>query len=581
MPREGVSWMSGPLIKWKHKYVHLRLMKRILFISLSLFMFLSAGFSQTIQDLEKRLAKATSNQELIKLHRDIGAIYYNEGDFTSALNHFFKALSAAEQEHDRFRIATSNQAIGSVYMETEKFDEAIVYLKKAEQALSELKEYESLGRTLITLGNVYYLQFKDSISEDYYLQALNHFRTIDDSTGLMDAYKNLGALYFEKGSRSDTLKGLTLIRKSLDYVRWSDTLNKFQSTLSMAELYTYSGNLPAARTYLELCASFLPRIKALHIIDDYYYCWHDYHKKKGDFEQALSSYKSYKVYQDSILNVEKSKQLSELNVKYGTRQKEEQIRLLNAQRKAQQLTLLVVIMLVAFLAVLSSFLFLRYRNRQKIRKRQELQKHKEAERMRIARDMHDEIGSGLTRILMRSQQVKLQLRSGKELKNGVVESLEKIAGESRELSHNIGEIIWSLNPKNDTLDNLLAYLRSYAYDYLEEADIICSFKFPDNIPDIPVSPEQRRNIFLIVKESLNNIVKHASATRVEIEVQILNNHFSVNIRDDGKGLPVNGLRKQGNGLGNMEKRVTECGGNFSIESANGKGLCVSIENIPY
>ena len=141
-------------------------MKRILFISLSLFMFLSAGFSQTIQDLEKRLAKATSNQELIKLHRDIGAIYYNEGDFTSALNHFFKALSAAEQEHDRFRIATSNQAIGSVYMETEKFDEAIVYLKKAEQALSELKEYESLGRTLITLGNVYYLQFKDSISED-------------------------------------------------------------------------------------------------------------------------------------------------------------------------------------------------------------------------------------------------------------------------------------------------------------------------------------------------------------------------------------------------------------------------------
>ena len=573
--------MSGPLIKWKHKYVHLRLMKRILFISLSLFMFLSAGFSQTIQDLEKRLAKATSNQELIKLHRDIGAIYYNEGDFTSALNHFFKALSAAEQEHDRFRIATSNQAIGSVYMETEKFDEAIVYLKKAEQALSELKEYESLGRTLITLGNVYYLQFKDSISEDYYLQALNHFRTIDDSTGLMDAYKNLGALYFEKGSRSDTLKGLTLIRKSLDYVRWSDTLNKFQSTLSMAELYTYSGNLPAARTYLELCASFLPRIKALHIIDDYYYCWHDYHKKKGDFEQALSSYKSYKVYQDSILNVEKSKQLSELNVKYGTRQKEEQIRLLNAQRKAQQLTLLVVIMLVAFLAVLSSFLFLRYRNRQKIRKRQELQKHKEAERMRIARDMHDEIGSGLTRILMRSQQVKLQLRSGKELKNGVVESLEKIAGESRELSHNIGEIIWSLNPKNDTLDNLLAYLRSYAYDYLEEADIICSFKFPDNIPDIPVSPEQRRNIFLIVKESLNNIVKHASATRVEIEVQILNNHFSVNIRDDGKGLPVNGLRKQGNGLGNMEKRVTECGGNFSIESANGKGLCVSIENIPY
>ena len=112
----------------------------------------------------------------------------------------------------------------------------------------------------------------------------------------------------------------------------------------MAELYTYSGNLPEARTYLDLCASFLPRIKAVHMIDDYYYCWHDYHKKKGDFEEALSSYKLYKVYQDSILNVENSKQLSELNVKYGTKQKEDKIRVLNAQRKAQQLTLLVVIL---------------------------------------------------------------------------------------------------------------------------------------------------------------------------------------------------------------------------------------------
>ena len=437
-------------------------------------------------------------------------------------------------------------------------------MTKAEQVLRELKDYENLGRTLITLGNVYYLQYKDSISERLYLEALRHFQAIGDSTGLVDANKNLGALYFEKGSRSDTIKGVTFIKNSLNYVRSSDTVSRFQSNLGLAELYTYSGNLSAARTYLELCSSLLPRIKALHIIDDYYYCWHDYHKRKGNFEQALSNYKLYKVYQDSILSAEKVKQLSELNVRYETKQKEEQIRLLNAQRKAQQLTLLVVIILVVFSGVLSGLLFLRYRNRQEVRKKQELQEQKEAERMRIARDMHDEIGAGLTRILMRSEQVKMQLRSGKELQNGVVVSLERIADESRELSHNIGEIIWSLNPRNDSLDDLLAYIRSYAYDYLEEAEIACVIKFPGNVPDIPLSPEQRRNVFLIVKESLNNIVKHANATRVEIEVRLLGKQFSINIQDNGKGMTNYISQNRGNGLGNMEKRVSECGGNFSV-----------------
>ena len=81
---------------------------------------MSNGFSQSIQDLEIRLTTTRSNDELIKLHRDIGAAYYKDGDFTNALVHFFKALSAAERENDRLRIATSYQAIGSVYMEPEK-----------------------------------------------------------------------------------------------------------------------------------------------------------------------------------------------------------------------------------------------------------------------------------------------------------------------------------------------------------------------------------------------------------------------------------------------------------------------------
>jgi len=558
----------------------MKLIRTALFFLVSLCACSLPAHAQSVEELKARLTDPRYADEHSKIHSDIGTVYYNSGEFTTALDHFFKALAAAEKKNDRYNIATAHQAIGSVYMETEKFSEAVKYLEKAEQAFTEQNEQKSLGRTLITLGNVYYMQIKDSLSEHYYRRAMQQFQGINDSVGLMDAYKNLGAVYFEKGSRKDTLKALELIKASLKYVRKSDTLNQFQSNLSMAEIYVYSGNLAGAKTYLDICRRLLPNIRSLHILDDYYYCLHDYHKRSGNFEQALTDYKLYKIFQDSILNTENNKQLAELNIKYKTAQKEKQITLLNAEKARQRLTLTIVVLLALISAALSFFLFARYRKKQQAKKEQEMLKQKEMERMRIARDMHDEIGAGLTRILMRSEQVRLHLQTGKEIKNGILESLEKMGSESRELSHNIGEIIWALNPGNDKLDNLFAYIRSYAYDYLEETDIKCRINFPEHIPDISVAPELRRNIFLIVKESLNNIVKHACATEVKITLTLFHNHFSIDIVDNGKGMTHIGSQENGNGLRNMEKRAIECGGNFIVESAKGKGIAISLENIP-
>lgn len=536
------------------------------------------GFSQSLQELQSKLKQQNSEQDLSKIHSDIGNAFYKNGKFPDALEHYYKSLDIAEKAGIRKTVAVSYHGIGSVYLETEKYDDAIKYLTKAQQLFSELKEFTSLGRVLISIGNVHYMQVQDSLSESYYSQALRVCSTTNDSACMMDGYKNLGALYFEMGSREDTLKGLSFIKKSLEYIHSKDTYNQFQSNLTLAELYTYTGYLTEAKSYLDVCTSLLPGISAMHVIDDYYYCMHQYHKEKGAFDQALSSFKLYKVYQDSILTTENAKQLSELNVKYETQQKEKQIHLLKAQKDAQQLTLVIIIMLVTFSAIITTYLFVRYRKKQKLRKEQELQKQKEAERVRIARDMHDEIGAGLTRIVMRSTQVKMHLQAGKELKNGIVETLEKMELESRQLSHNIGEIIWSLNPKNDTLDALFAYIRNYAYDYLEEAGIASKFDFPDRIYNISVLPELQRNVFLIVKEALTNLVKYSRATEAEIIVQVSENNVSVIVKDNGQGMDLSS-NPNGNGLGNMKKRAEENGGKFLIQTEPGKGTWIIIENL--
>ncbi len=554
-------------------------MKGIVSIVIALLAYAPAAFSQSP---DKGSVSAEDIREQAIVHTETATKYYYDGDFTRALDYYFKALPLAQSVGDQRTEAVSYHGIGSVYMETENYDDAITYLGKAQHLFAGIGADKNLGRVLNTIGSVYYMQAKDSLSEVCYTQALKVCQAVNDSACLNDGYKNLGALYFEMGGRGDTIKGAAFIKKSLDYIRPTDTLNLFQGRLSLAELYVYGGYLSEAKPYLDYCARLLPHISALPVIDDYYYCLHRYHMQTGDFRQALDDYKLYKIFQDSILNIEISQQLAELNVQYETGQKEKQIQLLHSRNEKQRLMIIIMILTTGMLAMLGYLLFVRYKRRQKRKKYQELQMQKEAERVRIARDMHDEIGAGLTRIVMRSEQVKRRLQSGNETpgQNGIVETLEKMADESQEISRNIGEIIWALNPKNDSFDSLWAYIRSYAFEYLEEVNIACNIHFPDNIPQVPVSPELRRNTFLIVKESLHNIVKHSDATEVALSLKLAADRFSVCIKDNGKGVAP-GISGSGNGLENMKKRTEEIGGKFSMETHADGGAIIAAEHIPF
>src|SRR5205814_7919789 len=120
-------------------------------------------------------------------------------------------------------------------------------------------------------------------------------------------------------------------------------------------------------------------------------------------------------------------------------------------------------------------------------------------------DMHDDLGAGLSRIKFLSQSIL-----NKKIEDGIIKSeLEKITSFSDEMSEKMGEIVWALNEKNDTLADLIAYSRSYAVEYLGNHDIQCDANTPMNLPGTFITGEMRRNIFLSIKECLHNVVKHA------------------------------------------------------------------------
>lgn len=192
------------------------------------------------------------------------------------------------------------------------------------------------------------------------------------------------------------------------------------------------------------------------------------------------------------------------------------------------------------------------------------------ERLRISRDMHDELGTGLSKIALLSEVGKNHKAADHNKK-----IIHEISDTSRDLADKMGEIIWTLNPQNDTLGNLLAYLKEYVYETTDVLPLSVSFSYPDSIPGISLGHAQRQQLMLVTKEAVNNALKHSNATQLLFSLRVEAGFMSFAVKDNGTGLSTEIQQQQRNGkkngLVNMRARMEQIGGHFSIRSAPGEG----------
>lgn len=196
----------------------------------------------------------------------------------------------------------------------------------------------------------------------------------------------------------------------------------------------------------------------------------------------------------------------------------------------------------------------------------------EKERTRIAQDMHDDLGVRLSEILLLSNMAEKDPKAN-ENKN----LNRKISQATRELVDNLDAIVWAVNPRNDSLETFVHYLYEFAPRYLQMSGIRCLFDSPMDLPDFPLASEVRHNLFLVVKEALYNIVKHARASEVQIHLVLENNSLSLAIADNGKGFSGQADSAFGNGLLNMKQRMATIGGKFELVSEAGKGSRIMLQ----
>lgn len=224
----------------------------------------------------------------------------------------------------------------------------------------------------------------------------------------------------------------------------------------------------------------------------------------------------------------------------------------------------------------------RYMVRRKLQRRLkhlEQERTLERERTRIAQDLHDEMGAKLCRISFLSEHMR---RNSTSISPALQHQIVSISNTSREVLHSLDEIVWAVNPQNDTLEHVASYIGYYSQEFFQETGIDCKVNIMGELPSYPLSSQLRHHLLLAVHEALTNALKHSKAKEVSVLVSQADSTFEVVVSDNGSGFPVamavprfqDFVSPTGDGLRNMKQRLSEIGGQCLIDSREGQGVTV-------
>lgn len=235
-----------------------------------------------------------------------------------------------------------------------------------------------------------------------------------------------------------------------------------------------------------------------------------------------------------------------------------------------------LVALAVFLVALTAWLLERARTRRRLALAA-TQRALDAERQRIARDLHDELGAGLTDIMFAGDHLAEDLKGSPQLRPDA----ERISERARELARSIEEVVWSVDPAEDTLASFLLRFQRTAQEHLVHAGVQFRWDAPIDVPPVQLPVRVRHALLMAGKETITNALKHAGAREVRVKVRFDEPHdgFSLTIEDDGRGFDVKAPPHRGYGLDGVHARLAECGGTCHIETSPGTGTSVRF-NIP-
>ncbi len=506
-------------------------------------------------------------EELATSYNNLSQIYLFADSFSQAQQYGELGLKYAGMSGSKNKLAHAYTSMVLLMNQQRKNNEALAYEKKAIAILEQTGDNVMLSRRYISAA---ILSSSKEVADSagavsFYNKAIELAQRVNSRMNIRDGYYFRSAFF---NNHKDYAKALDDYKK---HILYRDSLVSIETNSTIADIEakyeTEKKDIEIERLKTE------QRIRKLEI-----------EKQKAEImgnlslarqkESEISLLMQQQELQDLRLN-EKDKELekqllvtknNQQQLKLAQQEKELQDKQIQTQKQLRNL-LIAGALLILILAVV---LF----NRFQIKKKLEEQVHLQEIRNSISRNLHDDIGASLSNINILTELAKRNAADPHKAK----EYLNKAADDIQHVSESLSDIVWNINPRYDELNNLFVRMKRYAADMMDGKNISYELIFPPDASEVKLEMDQRRDLYLIFKEAVNNLVKYSKAANAKVEVLIHSTSMSVLLKDNGNGFHMDKV-KDGNGLRNMQQRATLLKASLTIESEPGKGTVVFL-NMP-
>lgn len=462
-----------------------------------------------------------------RIYDIISDLYTDQKQYSRAILFQNNALDLYKKDNNAVMEGQAYDDIAWIYQETGKFDSALIFREMAIQIGEDEKDYKNLSGYYYGLATIYVEKGNYKDAEIYAAKSLYYAKQQESNLELATTYTLLGKIYIKEEKLNEAIEAGNMayqFASSEVHLGWQR-----ESAALLAEAY----------------------------------------KSAGDYKNAFHFLTISSQLNDSLIKQSFTGEVAGLQSSFELKEKDKTILLLNTekalqQQRLQQKNLLAIgAVILALLALVGVWLLI---NRNKLKhKMEELQL-----RGKIAADLHDEVGSTLSSIRMYSDIVKRQTQPGAS-----TELLDKISSNSKDMIENMSDIVWMIKPGNDDFKNIESRMLNFANEICSPAGINFEFTKDEATDAIQISMEQRRDIYLIFKEAINNAVKYSGCHTIHAAITLQNHHLEMRISDDGNGFDITAA-KNGNGLSNMQKRAMIHKGTCNIQSAIDEGTEIIV-----
>lgn len=599
------------------------------------------------------------NDYLALAFNELGYAWGMKGEYEKQVLFAHKSLGVYETLKNDAGMAIALSNLSTVYYNMDQKNKAIEYGK---QSLKYREKTGDAGRLSITCCNLsqYYLGINNEEASKYQELCVKYARLSGDEAHLIHSYITSSLVANRKKNNKEAfeyeLKVIDLLEKSKskpDERMWA---RRYIAAAYYTDVLHYDSTVTLG--YYNKSIKLSRAAGDKNNLKDVYLYLSEYYKGKSNFAEAYNNYKTYILYRDSLVDIEKEEKIAELESRYETNRKDNEIARLNDEQKikqleidkqkaiiagntamalqkqneidllsksrelqevkirqqgeelekqlllyktneqqlqlkekenqtnAQQLQLtekdnqlkqrqlknqrnvrnLLIGSLILFMLLGFTF-FNRYQLKRKLEQQTQLLEM----RNNISQDLHDDIGASLSNINILNELARRNLIQPEKSREYLLKASEDI----QRINESLSDIVWNINPRYDDMQNLFIRMKRYAADMLDGNDISGQFDFPADGPGINLSMTQRRDLYLIFKEAINNLAKYSAADQAVVSVTTGHHVLEVVVRDNGKGFDQATVNR-GNGLHNMQQRAKALGADLKIESVPGKGTQINL-----